>query len=129
MNRTVISTDQAPAAIGPYSQAIVVTPGQFVFCSGQIALDPATGQVVAGGVEEQAEQVMKNLGAVLAAAGAGFDHVVKTTIFLASMGDFAKVNEVYARRFPSNPPARSTVQAAGLPRGVLVEIEAVAVKP
>ena len=129
--KTVISTPEAPAVIGPYSQAIVAAAsGTLVFCSGQIALSPTTGQLVASGdVVVQAEQVMKNLEAVLRAVGCDFSHVVKTTIFLASLGDFAPVNEVYGRYFPSAPPARSTVQAAGLPRGALVEIEAIAQKP
>lgn len=122
--RRVVQTKEAPAAIGPYSQAVVA--GGFVFCSGQIALDPATGAVVDGDVKAQAERVLANLRAVLEAAGSGLGRVVKTTIFLKSMGDFAAVNEVYARHFASEPPARSTVAAAGLPRDVLVEIEAVA---
>ena len=129
--KTVISTPEAPSAIGPYSQAIVTAAGgTLVFCSGQIALSPQTGQLVASGdVVAQAEQVMANLEAVLRAAGCDFSHVVKTTIFLANLADFAPVNEVYGRRFPSAPPARSTIQAAGLPRGALVEIEAIAQKP
>lgn len=134
--RTVIATAEAPSAIGPYSQAIAVPGGplagpggQLVFCSGQIALSPETGQLVApGDVVAQTEQVMKNLAAVLRAAGCGFGHVVKTTIFLANLGDFATVNEIYGRHFPQSPPARSTIQAAALPRGALVEIEAIAVK-
>src|SRR4051812_22723329 len=126
-DRQVIRTASAPAAIGPYSQAISVpTAGRIVFCSGQIALSPESGQLVgASDVREQTEQVLKNLRAVLAAAGAGPEHVVKTTIFLAEMQDFAAVNELYGRLFSDSPPARSTVQAAGLPRGALVEIEAV----
>jgi 2-iminobutanoate/2-iminopropanoate deaminase len=120
-----IHTDRAPAAIGPYSQAIVANG--FVFTAGQIALDPATGHVVEGDVVAQAERVFLNLRAILDAAGSTFDDVVKTTVFLADMADFPRVNEVYARAFGTARPARSTVQAAGLPRGVLVEIEATAV--
>jgi 2-iminobutanoate/2-iminopropanoate deaminase len=129
MNRSIVQTAQAPAAIGPYSQAVVVPVGgqRMVFCSGQIALDPATGVVIEGDVAAQTRRVMDNLAAVLAAAGATFANVVKTTIFLASMADFAAVNAVYAERFASEPPARSTVAASGLPRNVLVEIEAIAV--
>ncbi|MEJ7603750.1 MAG: Rid family detoxifying hydrolase [Kofleriaceae bacterium] len=129
MQRSIIRTSQAPAAIGPYSQAVAVPIGdgkQMIFCSGQIALDPATMTVVEGDVRDQTRQVLENLGAVLAAAGAGWGHVVKTTIFLASMDDFAVVNELYGARFPQDPPARSTVQAAGLPKNVKVEIEAIA---
>ena len=127
--RSSIRTAHAPAAIGPYSQAVVVPVGhqRMVFCSGQIALDPATGQVVEGDVAAQTRQVLDNLGAVLAAAGASFAHVVKTTIFLADMADFATVNAIYGERFPAEPPARSTVAAAGLPRNVRVEIDAIAV--
>ena len=124
MKLNAIATDNAPAAIGPYSQAIQV--GNLLFCSGQIALDPVSGEVVAGGVREQAELVMKNIAAVLAAAGAGFDDVVKSTIFLVDMNDFAVVNEVYGGCFPRHKPARSTVAVQGLPRGVLLEIEIIA---
>jgi len=119
-----IQTENAPAAIGPYSQAIKA--GGFVFCSGQVALDPQTGQFVAGGVAEQTEQVLKNLSAVLEAAGSSLDQVVKTTVFLADMKEFSAMNEVYARFFSEPPPARATVAAAGLPRDARVEIEAVA---
>jgi 2-iminobutanoate/2-iminopropanoate deaminase len=129
MSRRIISTDQAPKAIGPYSQAVSVEAGRMVFMSGQIALDPEKGQLIDGDVAAQTEQVMKNLAAVLAAAGCDFSHVVKTTIFLADMNDFSRVNEVYARSFASAPPARATVQAAGLPKGARVEIEAIAVGP
>jgi 2-iminobutanoate/2-iminopropanoate deaminase len=122
--REIIKTERAPAAIGPYSQA--VRAGGFVFASGQIPLDPKTGQFVEGGVREQTEQVMRNLGAVLEAAGTGLDRVVKTTVFLADMEDFAAMNEVYGRYFAENPPARATVQAARLPRDARVEIEVVA---
>jgi 2-iminobutanoate/2-iminopropanoate deaminase len=129
MKRSIVKTAHAPAAIGPYSQAVVVAMGEgrMVFCSGQIALDPATGVVIEGDVAAQTRQVLENLGAVLAAAGASFGHVVKTTVFLADMADFATVNAIYGERFPHDPPARATVAAAGLPRNVRVEIEAIAV--
>ncbi len=123
-SRTVIQTPDAPPAIGPYSQAIV--SGELVFCSGQIPLDPTTGEVVAGGIQEQTHQVLKNLRAVLEAAGSGLDCVLKTTVFLKNMGDFAAMNAVYATYFSSAPPARSTVEVARLPRDVLVEIECIA---
>jgi 2-iminobutanoate/2-iminopropanoate deaminase len=119
-----IQTDHAPAAIGPYSQAI--RAGSFVFCSGQIPTDPATGEFVAGGIAEQTEQVLKNLAAVLEAAGSSLDRIVKTTVFLADMKEFSGMNEVYAKFFKGAPPARATVAAAGLPRDARVEIEAVA---
>ncbi len=125
MSIKTIQTDRAPAAIGPYSQAIVANG--FLFTAGQIALDAATGQVVEGDVVAQAERVLLNLRAILDAAGVTFADVVKTTVFLADMADFPRVNEVYARAFGTARPARSTVQAAGLPRGVFVEIEAIAV--
>jgi 2-iminobutanoate/2-iminopropanoate deaminase len=129
MERTIVRTSQAPQAIGPYSQAVVVPVGgqRMVFCSGQIALDPATGTVIEGDVAAQARRVLDNLGAVLAAAGASFASVVKTTVFLSNMADFATVNAIYGERFSHDPPARSTVAASGLPRNVLVEIEAIAV--
>ena len=117
-------TKNAPAPIGPYSQAVEVDG--FLFCSGQIALDPQTSQVVSGGVKEQAAQVMKNIEAVLKQADMKFSNVIKTTIFLTDMNDFAAVNEVYGAYFQSNPPARSTVAVAGLPKGVQVEIEILA---
>ncbi|HTH51819.1 MAG TPA: RidA family protein [Pyrinomonadaceae bacterium] len=119
-----ISTDKAPGAIGPYSQAIKANG--MVFCSGQIPIDPATGNFVSEVVAEQTEQVFKNLSEVLAAAGSGLDKVVKTTVFLADMNDFAEMNEVYSRFFTDTKPARATVQAAGLPRGARVEIECIA---
>jgi 2-iminobutanoate/2-iminopropanoate deaminase len=122
--KQIVSTEDAPKAIGPYSQAVV--SGGFVFCSGQIPTDPATGQFVEGGVAEQTGQVLRNLSKVLEAAGSGLDRVVKTTVFLADMDDFAAMNEVYGRFFPENPPARSTVQAARLPRDARVEIDAIA---
>jgi len=124
MPRTAISTAQAPAAIGPYSQAI--RADGYVFCSGQLGLDPASGNFVAGDVGAQAEQALRNLGAVLEAAGLTFDDVVKTTIFLADMADFAAVNGVYGRFVTDPPPARSTIAVAALPKGGRVEIEATA---
>ncbi len=123
--KQTIETEKAPRAIGPYSQAVVA--GGFVFASGQIPLDPQTGEFVAGGVAEQTEQVLINLIAVLEAAGSSLDQVVKTTVFLADMKDFAAMNEVYGRYFSAEPPARATVEAARLPRDARVEIEAVAI--
>ncbi len=122
--RQTIKTPKAPAAIGPYSQA--VKANGLLFLSGQIALDPASGQVVEGDVCAQTERVLENLKAVLEASGSGLGQVLKTTVFLADMGDFAAMNEVYGRYFAQEPPARSTVQAAGLPRGVKVEIDVIA---
>ena len=124
MSKTIVKTDTAPGAIGPYSQA--VKAGGFLYLSGQIPLDPATGALVEGDIAAQTEQVMKNLGEVLKAGGATFEHVVRTTIFLTDLGDFAKVNEIYGRHFPADPPARATVQVAALPRGSRVEIDLVA---
>jgi 2-iminobutanoate/2-iminopropanoate deaminase len=121
----IVHTENAPAAIGPYSQAIVA--GNFLFTAGQIALDPATGQIVQGDVTAQTERVMSNLTAVLEDAGASWSDVVKTTVYLQDMADFPRVNEVYGRMIGDARPARSTVQVAGLPRGVLVEIDAVAI--
>jgi len=126
MTRQAIQTNGAPAALGPYSQAI--RSGDFVFCSGQVGLDPATGELV-DGVDAQAERALRNLQAVLDAAGLGLDDVVKTTIFLADVNDFAAVNAVYAKFMPEPPPARSTVGIAALPKGALVEIEAIARRP
>ncbi len=126
MSRQTIRSKAAPEPIGPYSQA--VRCGKELFCSGQIALDPATGNVVEGGVEAQTEQVMRNLGAVLEAAGYDYGDVVKTTIFLVDMDDFAVVNDVYGRYFDAIKPARSTVAVGALPRGVRVEIDAIARK-
>jgi len=120
-----VQTENAPAAIGPYSQAIKANG--FVFVSGQIPIDPRTGQFVDGGIGEQTEQVLKNLSAVLEAIGSSLDQVVKTTVFLADMQDYPSMNEVYGAFFRENPPARATVAAAGLPRDARVEIEAVAV--
>jgi 2-iminobutanoate/2-iminopropanoate deaminase len=122
--KKVILTADAPAPIGPYSQAIRV--GSLLFCSGQVAIDPKTNEVLKADVQTQAKQVMKNIEAVLKAAGANFSHVVKTTIFLTDMNDFAKVNEIYGQSFSGTPPARSTVAVSGLPKGVNVEIEVVA---
>jgi len=122
-----IQSPGAPKAIGPYSQAVEARGARTLWLSGQIPLDPATGELVGGDVAAQTDRVLDNLAAVLAAAGAGFEHVVKCTIYLADLADFAKVNEVYGRRFPGDPPARATVQAAGLPRGARIEIDAVAV--
>ena len=124
MPRETISTPAAPAAIGPYAQA--VRAGDFLFLSGQIPLDPATGQVVPGDVSAQTERVLDNLRAVLEAGGATFASIVRTTIFLADMNDFVVVNEAYGRRFASNPPARATVQVSRLPRDVRIEIDAIA---
>ena len=120
-----VQTDSAPAAIGPYSQAIKANG--LVFVSGQIPIDPRTGEFVDGGIREQTEQVLKNLAAVLEASGSSLDRVVKTTVFLADMQDFASMNEIYGAFFHENPPARATFAAAGLPRNARVEIEAVAV--
>ena len=123
--RDAISTPGAPAAIGPYSQAIKA--GNLLFLSGQIPLDPATGQLVAGGIEPQTRQVFTNIGEILKAAGASFDHVVSATVYVADMNDFAKVNEIYATYFAAPAPARATVQVARLPKDSLVEIQVTAV--
>ena len=122
--KEVVSTTAAPKALGPYSQAI--RANGFVFCSGQVALDPATNQIAAGDVVAQTERVLQNLTAVLQQAGSSLDKVVKTTVFLKNMGDFAAMNETYAKYFTANPPARSTVEVARLPKDVLVEIDVVA---
>jgi 2-iminobutanoate/2-iminopropanoate deaminase len=124
MKLNTVSTDKAPAAIGPYSQAIQA--GNLIFCSGQIPLDPVSGEIVVGDVRRQTEQVMENISAVLSAAGAGFNDVVKATVFLVEMSDFAVVNEVYGRYFSGHKPARSTVAVKELPRGVRIEIEVTA---
>ena len=124
MSVRITHTERAPAAIGPYSQAVIA--GNMLFTAGQIALDPASGQIVAGDVAAQAERVMLNLTAVLESAGTGWPNVVKTTVYLMDMTDFPRVNEVYGRMIGEARPARSTVQVSGLPRGVLVEIDAVA---
>ncbi|MBI5351353.1 MAG: RidA family protein [Chloroflexi bacterium] len=125
MNKKVIQTEKAPKAIGPYSQAI--RADSMVFTAGQIALDPTTGELVAGSVEDQTRQVLTNLRNVLEAAGSSLENVVKTTVFLKDMNDFPRMNAIYAEFFGANPPARSTVAVAALPKGGLVEIEAVAV--
>ena len=127
MSLTSVQTNTAPAAIGPYSQAIIANG--FLFTAGQIALDPASGQIVAGDVVAQAERVLTNLKAILDAAGAAWSDVVKTTVYLQDMNDFPRVNEVYARALGTARPARSTVQVSALPRGVLVEIDAIAALP
>jgi 2-iminobutanoate/2-iminopropanoate deaminase len=119
-----VQTDKAPKAIGPYSQGIIANG--FVFCSGQIPIDPATGELNTGSIEDQSRQVLKNLGAVLEAAGSSFDEVVKCTVFLQDMNDFAKMNAVYAEFFKAPSPARAAVQVARLPRDVKIEIEAIA---
>ncbi len=124
-NRTVIHTDSAPKAIGPYSQAI--RAGDLIFAAGQTPIDPATGNLVEGEIETQTCRVLDNIKAVLAAAGSGLDKVVKTTVFMTNLGDFARMNAVYAEYFPANPPARSTVQVSALPKGAMVEIECVAI--
>ena len=122
--RKIISTEKAPKAIGPYSQAVI--HNGLAYLSGQIPLDPASGQLVEGDIAVQTERVLENVKAVLEASGASLQSVLKTTVFLKDMGDFPKMNEVYARYFSANPPARSTVQAAKLPRDVSVEIDAIA---
>jgi 2-iminobutanoate/2-iminopropanoate deaminase len=122
--KKIISTEQAPKAIGPYSQAVQM--GSFLFCSGQISIDPKTNEVFTGDIKTQTEMVIKNIEGVLKAADLKFSHIVKTTIFLTNMADFAVVNEVYGKTFSSEPPARSTVAVAALPRGVNVEIEVLA---
>jgi 2-iminobutanoate/2-iminopropanoate deaminase len=125
--RDVISTERAPRAIGPYSQAI--RANGFVFLSGQVAFDPTSGFIVEGGVNQQTERVLENLKAVLEAAGSSLEKVVKTTVYLKSMDDFGKMNEVYAQYFPKDPPARSTVEVARLPRDVRVEVDVIALAP
>ena len=127
MTKVTVHTDDAPAAVGPYSQA--VKTDRFVFCSGQVALDPSSGELVSEGVAEQTTRAMDNLKAVLAAAGAGFDDVVKVTAYLTDMGDFVEFNEVYARYFTNEPPARATVGVSALPKGARVEVECIAMRP
>lgn len=124
MQKKIIQTDKAPKAIGPYSQAICTDT--VIYTAGQIGLDPATMELAGGGIEEQTRQVLSNLCSVLEAAGSSLEHVVKTTVFLKDMNDFPKMNTIYAEFFGGNPPARSTIAVAGLPKGGLVEIEAVA---
>jgi len=123
--REIIATSHAPAAVGPYSQAVRI--GDFIFSAGQIPLVPETGKLIEGGIEAQTRQVMENLAKVLEAAGTSLENVVKTTIFVTNLGDFATINQVYGSFFSSNPPARSTVQVAGLPLGANIEIEVVAI--
>jgi len=125
MNREIIQTTSAPSAIGPYSQG-VQAHGTLIFTAGQIALDPRTGEVVAGSIKEQTRRVLENIKAILEAGGSDLDHVVKSTVFLKDMGDFAAMNEIYAGYFTKSPPARSTIEVARLPKDVLVEIETVA---
>lgn len=125
MPKQVIRTDQAPKAIGPYSAGI--RAGQFIYTAGQLGFDPATGEFVPGGIEAETRQALENIKAILAAEGASMDQIVKTTVYLRDMGDFAAMNGVYAVFFQQDPPARTTIQAAGLPRGAAVEIEAVAI--
>ncbi len=124
--KKIIHTDHAPKAVGPYSQAVMM--GDFLFCSGQISIDPKTQEVFTGDITKQTEMVMNNVEAVLKQAGLDFSNVIKTTIFLTSMSDFATVNEIYAKRFKEAPPARSTVAVAGLPKGVNIEVEVIAHK-
>jgi len=124
--KTVISTTEAPAAIGPYSQGIAAGP--FIFCSGQIPLDPASGQLVGGDVSRQTERVLQNIKALLGTQGIGLENVVKTTVFMTDLAKFDEMNLVYGTYFPGQPPARSTIQVAALPKGANVEIEAIAVK-
>lgn len=124
--KKVIHTDHAPKAVGPYSQAIQMN--DFLFCSGQISIDPKTQEVFTGDIKKQTEMVLNNIESVLAASGFNFGHVIKTTIFLTSMSDFTTVNEIYAQRFIKDPPARSTIAVSGLPKGVNVEIEVIANK-
>lgn len=128
MSKAAVHTHSAPAAIGPYSQAVRVPAGEMIFRSGQIGLDPETMTMVQGGVEGQARCALKNLTAVLGAAGASLSDVVRTTVYLADMNDFVRVNKIYAEYFEGVPPARAAIQAAGLPKGALVEIDAIAVK-
>ncbi|AIS52668.1 protein DfrA [Thermoanaerobacter kivui] len=124
--KTIINTDAAPKAIGPYSQAIMVDG--FLYTSGQIAIDPATGEFVEGGIEAQTERVLENIKAILKAAGMDLSNVIKATLFVTNMGNFAKINEIYGRYFKDNPPARSLVEVKSLPKGALIEIEVIAHK-
>src|ERR671918_719160 len=127
MARTVVHSENAPRAIGPYSQAVQVPAGTLTFLSGQVPFDPKSGEMVQGDIAQQTQRVMENLAAVLKAAGIGFEHVVRCTIYLTDLNDFTKVNEVYGRYFEAAPPARATVQVAALPRGARVEVDAIAV--
>ena len=125
--KQIIKTPEAPSAIGPYSQGISIPCGKVIYTAGQIAINPKTGELVNGGIVEQTKQALENIKAILIAAGASMEQVIKTTVFLHSMDDFTLMNETYARYFSTNPPARSTVEVARLPKGAKVEIEAVAV--
>lgn len=128
MTREILKTDQAPAAIGPYSQAVIASGARTLYASGQIPLDPSSGEMVGGDdIVQQTERVMENLAGVLGAANMSFQNVVRATIYLVDLGDFGTVNEIYARRFPSDPPARACVQVAALPKGSKVEIDVIAV--
>ncbi|MGB9779970.1 MAG: RidA family protein [Caldanaerobacter sp.] len=124
--KTIINTDAAPKAIGPYSQAVLVDG--FLYTAGQIAIDPATGEMIEADIEKQTERVLENIRAILKAADMDFNNVIKTTVFVTNMGDFAKINEIYGRYFKNNPPARSLVEVKSLPKGALIEIEVVAHK-
>ncbi|KHO62751.1 endoribonuclease L-PSP [Thermoanaerobacter sp. YS13] len=124
--KTIINTDAAPKAIGPYSQAVMIDG--FLYASGQVAIDPATGEFVEGGIEAQTERVLENIKVILKAAGMDLNNVIKTTVFVTNIGDFAKINEIYGRYFKDNPPARSLVEVKSLPKGALIEIEVVAHK-
>ncbi|GAB6162939.1 RidA family protein [Desulfothermus naphthae] len=122
--KRIVKTNKAPQAIGPYSQGVIA--GNFLFISGQIAIDPDKNEMIAGTIEEQAEQVLKNIGAILNEAGLTYDNVVKTTVYLTDLNDFGKMNEVYSRFFKNNPPARAAIQVSKLPKGAKIEIEAIA---
>jgi 2-iminobutanoate/2-iminopropanoate deaminase len=125
--REIIKTSNAPAAIGPYSQGIKTSAGKMIFTAGQIPLDPATGRLIEGDIAAQTRRALDNVKAILAASGAGLENVIKTTVFMADLGEFAAMNEVYAEYFSANPPARSTIEVKALPRGAKVEIDAIAV--
>lgn len=126
--KKLIQTENAPRAVGPYSQGIAIESGKLIFTAGQIAFHPETNQMVDGGIEEQTERVIQNLEAILEAGGSGLDRVVKTTVFLKRMGDFQAMNQVYEKYFSDQPPARSTVEVSALPKGALIEMECIAVQ-